>query len=86
MEHRRENGDRQSDRRFLAVRNDLRRWEITLIMIPNAPRGQGGVHFALPGVHFRGVGCICIEWGASRQTGICIIIMSFPQLRIHRAK
>ena len=26
MEHRRENGDRQSDRRFLAVRNDLRRW------------------------------------------------------------
>ena len=24
----------------------------------NAPRVQGGVHFALPGVHFRQVGCI----------------------------
>ena len=26
MEHRPENGDRQSDRRFLAVRNELRSW------------------------------------------------------------
>ena len=71
MEHRRENGDRQSDRRFLAVRNDLRRWEITLIMIPNAPRGQGGVHFALPWVHFR------VGWGAFVLSGVHLDKLEF---------
>ena len=28
-------------------------WEITLIMIPMHPGVQGGVHFALSGVHSR---------------------------------
>ena len=30
------------------------------------PGVQGGVHFALPGVHFSEVGCIFAGWGASR--------------------
>ena len=45
MEHRRENGDRQSDRRFLAVRNDLRRGPSDRIrtcgiVVPNHARYQ----------------------------------------------
>ena len=31
-----------------------------------------GVHFTLPGVHFSEVGCICVGWDASRQTGIIL--------------
>lgn len=37
-------------------------WDITLILIPNAPWGQGGVHSVLPGVHFSEVGCISTNW------------------------
>ena len=43
-------------------------WEITLILIPNAPRGSGWGAFCPArgaffrgGVHFRGVGCIAVS-------------------------
>ena len=49
-------GKKKRDPDRIMIRVPL--WEIPLIMIPNAPRGQGGVHSAMPGVHFWGAGCI----------------------------